>query len=113
MLAVLTNTSTWGDTWASAQHVAFSQVRAAENGVGVVHAAISGISAFIEPDGRVVEETPLWTATTATHEMSFAEDVTFYARVGDWLPLVSALTGAAALGWSLRRRTSEQDRDLV
>ena len=104
MLAVLTNTSTWGETWASAQHVAFSQVRAAENGVGVIHAAISGISAFIEPDGRVVEETPLWTATSATHDMSFAEDVTFYARVGDWLPLASALFGAAALGWSLRRR---------
>ena len=111
MLAVLTNTSTWGETWASAQHVAFSQVRATENGVGVIHAAISGISAFIEPDGRVVEKTPLWTATTLTHEVSFAEDVTFYARMGDWLPLVSALFGAGALGWSLRRRSEERPHE--
>lgn len=107
MLAVLTNTSTWGETWASAQHVAFSQVRAAENGVGVIHAAISGISAFIAPDGSVIRQTPLWTATTMTQEMTFAEDVTFYARVGDWMPLLSALFGAGALGWALRKRTGE------
>ena len=109
MLAVLTNTSTWGETWASSQHVAFSQVRAAENGVGVIHAAISGISAFIEPDGRVVEETPLWTATTAIHDVSFAEGITFYARVGDWLPLLCALFGAGVLGWALRQRDPEED----
>jgi apolipoprotein N-acyltransferase len=109
LLTVLTNTSTWGDSWASAQHVAFSQVRAAENGVWVVHAAISGISAFIQPDGRVVERTPLWTATSATHKVAFAEDITFYARVGDWVPLLSALFAAAALGWATRRRKGSEE----
>src|SRR5918999_3515427 len=63
MLVVATNTSTWGDSWASAQHVAFSRLRAVENGVWVLHAAISGISAVIAPDGDVVERTPLWTRT--------------------------------------------------
>jgi len=103
MLAVLTNTSTWGETWASAQHVAFSQVRAAENGVWVLHAALSGISAFISPEGRVVEETPLWTETSAVRDVSFAEEVSFYARVGDWVPLLCALIAAAGLGTSMRR----------
>src|SRR5947207_8969152 len=37
LLVVATNTSTWRRSWASAQHVAMSQVRAAENGVWVVH----------------------------------------------------------------------------
>jgi apolipoprotein N-acyltransferase len=104
LLTVLTNTSTWGHTWASAQHVAFSQVRAAENGVWVVHAAISGISAFIQPDGKVVERIPLWTADSATHEVSFAEDTTFYARVGEWMPLLCALISAWGLGTAWRRR---------
>ena len=87
LLVVATNTSTWGRSWASAQHVAFSQVRAAENGVWVVHAALSGISAFVDPTGEVVARTPLWRATTLTQELRFARDATFYARVGDWLPL--------------------------
>ena len=103
LLTVLTNTSTWGRTWASAQHVAFSQVRAAENGVWVVHAALSGISAFIAPDGQVVERLPLWTADSAVAEVRFAEDTTFYARTGDWLPWLATVLSAAALFLSWRR----------
>jgi apolipoprotein N-acyltransferase len=61
LVVVATNTSTWGRSWASAQHVASSQVRAAEDGVWVVHASLSGISAFIAPDGRIVGTIPLWT----------------------------------------------------
>jgi apolipoprotein N-acyltransferase len=93
LLVVATNTSTWGDSWASAQHVAFSQVRAAENGVWVVHGALSGISAFIDPEGRVVSSTPLWTATSLVRDVRFSESATFYARTGDWLPWGSAVLG--------------------
>lgn len=104
LLVVATNTSTWGFSWASAQHVAFSQVRAAENGVWVAHAALSGISAFIAPDGSVVEQTPLFRATAAVHELSFAEDTTFYARTGDWFPLLSLLIGLGATAYGLSPR---------
>jgi apolipoprotein N-acyltransferase len=101
LLVVATNTSTWGYSSASAQHVAFSQVRAAENGVWVAHAAISGISAFIAPDGTVASSTPLWTATALVQEVKFAEDATFYARTGEWLPWTSIAVSIAALVASL------------
>jgi apolipoprotein N-acyltransferase len=108
LLVVATNTSTWGRSWASAQHVAFSQVRAAENGVWVTHAAISGISAFIAPDGHVVDKTALWTADTLVRDVRFAEAVTFYARTGDWLPIGSVIASAGLLLWGLgaKRRGS-------
>lgn len=98
LLVVATNTSTWEESWASAQHVAFSRLRAVENGVGVLHAAVSGISAFIAADGRVLESTPLWTRTAIVHEMRFTDDITFYARIGDWLPLLCLAVAAALLG---------------
>ncbi|MDQ3986619.1 MAG: apolipoprotein N-acyltransferase [Actinomycetota bacterium] len=101
MLVVATNTSTWGESWASAQHVAFSKVRAVENGVWVIHAALSGISAFIAPNGSVFGTAPLWTATTSIHEVRFATEPSFYARTGDWLPvaclLLAVVMGAALL----------------
>jgi apolipoprotein N-acyltransferase len=87
LLLVITNTSTWGDSWASAQHLAFSQLRAAENGVWVVHAAISGISAFVAPDGTALKPTDLWTRATLVQDLRFAQDASFYARTGDWLPI--------------------------
>ena len=102
LLVVATNTSTWGHSWASAQHVAFSQVRAAETGVGVVHAALSGISAFIEPGGEIVSSTDLYEATTTIGTMSFAPQTTFYVRTGDWFAYLSLVVSAVGAAWVLR-----------
>lgn len=112
LLIVATNTSTWERSAASAQHVAFSQVRAAENGVWVVHAAVSGISAFVTPHGEVEERIPMWTADTAVHDVTFAGGISFYARVGDWLPYLSIAITLAALasGTWQRRRGARLDR---
>ncbi len=108
LLVVATNTSTWGESWASAQHVAHSQVRAAENGVWVAHAALSGISAFIAPDGTVQATLPLWQAGTLTREVAFAESITLYARWGDFVAWLSLL-GVAFTMWLVRRRPSSED----
>ncbi len=97
LLVVATNTSTWSTTWASAQHLAFSQVRAAENGVWVVHAALSGISGFVRPDGHVTTQTPLWRATTAVRDVRFASGTTLYTRAGEWLPVLCVALSLLAL----------------
>ena len=104
LLIVATNTSTWGESWASAQHLAMSQVRAVENGVWVIHAAISGISAFVAPDGDVVDRTDLWTTDVVVRDAAFADEVTFYARTGDWLAYLSLAGAGAGLALALRRR---------
>jgi apolipoprotein N-acyltransferase len=104
-LIVATNTSTWENSWASEQHLAFSQVRAAENGVDVVHAALSGTSGFIEAGGRLVEQTGLFEATSLVHTINFSPSVSFYARTGDWFAyLCVALAGVFLIG-SARRGT--------
>jgi apolipoprotein N-acyltransferase len=106
LLIVATNTSTWATSWASAQHLAFSQVRAAENGVHVVHAALSGISAFVRPDGSVTRSTDMWTADTLIEDVAVVDEVSFYARTGDWLPLgsLAATLVALVLAWVRRPR---------
>jgi apolipoprotein N-acyltransferase len=80
-----------------------SQVRAAENGVWVIHAALSGISAFVEPDGSVPESAPLWTARTLTHDLAFATEPSFYARTGDWFAYACLLAGLALAVAGARR----------
>jgi apolipoprotein N-acyltransferase len=95
LLVVATNTSTWEDTWASRQHVALSQVRAAENGVFVAHGALTGISAFIDPEGRVLQDSELWQHDVLTQRVRFAESITLYARYGDWFPWTLLVAVAA------------------
>jgi apolipoprotein N-acyltransferase len=104
LLIVDTNTSTWGDSWASIQHVAFSQLRAAENGTWVVHAALSGVSAFVAPDGRVTDATDLWTATTLQGTVRMSTGATVYGRVGDWLPILCVVVSLVDLVLATRRR---------
>lgn len=104
LLVVATNTSTWEESWASAQHVAMSQVRAAENGVYVLHGALSGISAVISPTGQVISDTGLWEATTLVEEVRLATDVTLYARMGDFFAYVCLVSSFLLLLSGARRR---------
>ena len=104
LLVVATNTSTWDDSWASAQHLAFSQVRAAENNIMVAHAALSGISAFIDTDGRVIEQTDLWERDTLVGYPAVASGPTLYTRYGDWLPLLCLVLGLVGVVGSYVRR---------
>jgi apolipoprotein N-acyltransferase len=100
LVVVATNTSTWEDSSASAQHVAMSQVRAAENGTYVAHGALTGISAIIEPSGRVMAESQLWTSDVLIQRVRFSEAASFYARTGDWFALLCV---ALCAGWGLSR----------
>lgn len=111
VLVVATNTSTWGETWASAQHVAFSKVRAVENGVSVAHAALSGISAFIDPHGQVIRSTGLYEPAVITAHLSAGRSTTFYTRAGEWaayLALAATLIGAV-----VRFRRREPDATVA
>jgi apolipoprotein N-acyltransferase len=83
-----------------------SQVRAAENGVWVVHAALSGISAFVGPDGKVVRSAPLWKATSIVHTVRFSSSTTPYTKVGDWLPILCLVASVVLVGISVRGRKS-------
>ena len=73
-LVVPVNNASYGTTAASAQHLQMSQMRAVENGRWVVHAAVSGISAFIDPSGRacggraVPARYPAATSAPPTHD---------------------------------------------
>ena len=100
-LIVATNTSTWETSWASSQHLAFSRLRAAENGVPVIHGALSGISAFVAPDGSILARSELYEEAVLVAEITAATSVTPYARTGDWLlfvSLVAAVLGMVPLG---------------
>ncbi|HUH08832.1 MAG TPA: apolipoprotein N-acyltransferase, partial [Egibacteraceae bacterium] len=60
VLVVSTNTSSYGRTAASRQHLAFSQLRAVETGRWIMHTGISGISGVVDPEGRVTHQTELY-----------------------------------------------------
>jgi hypothetical protein len=88
-LVLTINNASYDRTAASEQHLLMSRLRAVENGRWVVHAAVSGISAFVDPEGRVVLEAGLFEPATLRHAVVSSSRMTPYTRFGDWVPLAS------------------------
>lgn len=94
---VATNESSYGRGPASDQLIAMTRVNAAAVGQDLVHAAITGKSAFIRANGDVVASTELLEVTTLVDTVNFRiAPPTVYTRFGDWMLLVAA-AGATAV----------------
>jgi apolipoprotein N-acyltransferase len=104
LLVVVTNNSSFGRTPMSDQHVAFSQMRAVETGRWVVHSALSGVSALVDPDGVVHERTGLYSQDVIRAEVPLVDGFTVATRLGEapaWGVMLAAALGAA---WLVRDR---------
>ncbi len=97
LLVVQTNNATFGRSGETYQQLAMGQLRAVEHGRAVLVAATSGISAIIDPDGRVAERTAVFTRDVLVEHVPLRDDTTVATRVGAWPELVLSLLGAAAL----------------
>jgi apolipoprotein N-acyltransferase len=100
LLVNITNDAWYGRTSAPYQHMAMAAFRAVENGKYLVRAANTGITAVVDPHGRVLERTGLFERTMLVREVAFVPGRTFYARHGDvfaWscLALAAALAALA------------------
>jgi apolipoprotein N-acyltransferase len=87
-LVVTVNNASYGTTAASAQHEEMSRMRAVETGRWVVNAAVSGISAFIDPSGRVVQHLGLFQTGILRGVIETSAARTWFVRLGNWLPWV-------------------------
>jgi apolipoprotein N-acyltransferase len=89
-LVVNVNNASYGTTAASDQHLQMSRIRAVEAGRWVVNAAVSGISAFIDPGGKVTASAGLFEPTVLRSTIRASETRTPYVRWGDWAVVLSA-----------------------
>jgi apolipoprotein N-acyltransferase len=102
---VLLNISndTWlGESGGPRQHLNMARMRAIENRRWVLRATNSGITAAIDPEGRVVASAGRDTATALVAPYEFVTSTTFYTRHGDVFAFLCAIITAAALAWALR-----------
>jgi len=81
----------WFGAWGPPQHLAQARMRALEEGLPVVRATTTGISAVIDASGRIVTALPLDKAGVITARMPPALPPTPFARWGNSLPLALAL----------------------
>jgi len=96
----ITNDAWFGRTAAPRQHLAMAVFRAPENRLWLVRAANTGISALVDPSGRVTASTPLEVQTVLSGSIEPRTGATWYARAGDgfaWACAMLTLVSGAAL----------------
>lgn len=87
VVVLQTATTTFQGSWAQGQHAGLGAIRAIESGRPMVHAAVSGVSATFDAEGRRLtrmgnHDTGVWVA-----EIPLVAGRTPYVRAGDWVPV--------------------------
>jgi apolipoprotein N-acyltransferase len=103
-LVNMTNDSWFGRTSAPYQHAAHLVMRAIETRAGIVRAANSGISVFVDPLGHQHGRTGLFAATFLTGDILTSDVIPPYVRLGDWVGALSLVMTVMLLAVAARRR---------
>lgn len=99
ILAVQTNSATFGMSAESAQQLAMTRVRAIEHGRNIVSVSTTGYSAVIDSNGKVLQKTSMGTAEAIRAEVELLEGNTPRNSAGDW-----ALIGVLMVLFVVARR---------
>jgi apolipoprotein N-acyltransferase len=106
LLLVMTNNASFGTGAGPRQHLAAGQLRAVETGRTIVQAAVTGISAVIEPSGATRQETRLYQETVLRAQVPPRAGATPYVRYGRGLEagLIGVAVGGIVAVFLLWRR---------
>ena len=100
----LTNDGWFGQSSGPYQHFAMARLRAVEQGVPIVRAANTGISAIVDPYGRVIASLGLGAAGVVDGPLPRPlARLTPYARFGD-ATLIGLVPFVLVLAWLVRGR---------
>lgn len=93
LLISITNDTWFGRSIGPQQHLQIAQARALENGRWLLRAANSGVTAILDPQGRVAARLPQFEEGVLTGNFQVMQGRTPYSRFGDaWLIALSVIS---------------------
>jgi apolipoprotein N-acyltransferase len=104
VLVNISNDGWYGNTSAAWQHLNMVRMRAIENHRWILRATNTGVTAAINPLGRVTVAAPRHQRTSIRVHFGYEHDLTFYAAHGDLFAFACALVTALAFAFSLRTK---------
>lgn len=106
----ISNDGWYGDSGAYAQHLNQTRMRAIENDRWILSTTDTGVTASIDPWGRIAARVPRKERTTLIAPYALTSVTTFYARHGDWFAYACAIISLGAL---IARFVRTKDRSKV
>ena len=99
LVVILTNQASYGESGMSDQFILMSRANAISNGRPIVHAAITGKSAFIDHKGTVISKTELFETGILTEKIEVIQTDTPYSKYGNYLNYIFIVFGGISLLW--------------
>lgn len=103
-MVTITNDAWFGKSAAAYQHFGMVVLRAVENRRAFARAANTGISGFIDPQGRILRASPIFEEAAFSGQIPLDRTLTFYTRYGDVFAYACAIITGLFL-WAARRRS--------
>lgn len=101
VLVNISNDAWFGRSAAPRQHLDLATLRAVEQGRFLLRTTNTGITALVDPKGRVSSESALFQeAAVAVSEVGLISENTIYHRLHGWIEGFSALAALALLAWA-------------
>jgi len=91
LLVNVSNDAWFGDSFAPHQHLEIARMRALETGRYLLRATNNGVSAIIDPRGKVIAESPQFVPHALQGEVRGHSGATPYVRYGNWATVSLAL----------------------
>lgn len=104
LLVNISNDGYFGDSAAREQHLSLARMRAVENNRWLLRSTNDGITAMIDPTGRITETIQEHIETSEVMHFSYLSGLTPYARYGDWFPWTCLIVSALSCAGSRARR---------
>ena len=101
----MTNDGWWGNTDGHKQHLQYAKLRAIETRRWVARSANTGISAFIDPTGKIVQQLGWYKAGALQQNIYTNNELSFYAQHGDYIFKIAVACSVFLLLISLRKRS--------
>jgi apolipoprotein N-acyltransferase len=101
LIGIITNDGWWSDSPGYRQHLEYGRLRAIETRRDIARAANTGVSAFVNQRGDIVQQTGWWTQAASRYTVHLNDELTFYVRHGELLGYLVQVLAVLLLGWLL------------
>ena len=108
----LTNDSWYGKSIEPLEHLALASFRCIEQRRALVRVTNTGISAFVDPVGRIVGRTGIWTQESLVQRVALLNGSTLYSQLGDWFGWLCIVLSVFCIGqaWQMAGPRKESGR---
>ncbi len=109
----ISNDGWFGRSAAAEQHLRMARVRAVENRRWMLRVTNNGITASVDPYGRIVSPLPVDVRAAADLPYDFRTDRTIYTRFGDWFAWLCVLVSAILLASTFTKGNTVREEILI